>query len=87
MDWANERYVRVYTRETDDDLMLALANKPMVITVKVWEMEGRDGPMSGNWICAVSPKSKAVHVTDAPVPARGDSRKPADDLDDDEIPF
>lgn len=85
---AGGKLSRKAQRPSDDDLMLALANKPMVISVKVWEMEGRDGPMSGNWICAVSPKTKAVNVTDAPLPKRGETKKPFDDgLDDDEIPF
>lgn len=87
---AGGKLARKANRPTDDDLMLALANKPMVITVKVWEMEGRDGPMSGNWICACAPKTKGVNITDAAVPVsakRGETKRPADDLDADEIPF
>ena len=86
---AGGKLSRKAARPEDDDLMLALANKPMVITVKVWEMEGRDGKsMSGNWVCAVSPKTKGVNVTDAPVPAKRETKKPFDDgFDDDEIPF
>lgn len=90
---AGGKLARKASRPGDDDLMLALANKPMVITVKVWEMETNTGSMSGNWICAVSPKTKPVNVTDAAVPAsggakRGESKRGFDDdLDSDEIPF
>ena len=33
-------------------LAMALPNKPMLIKLDVWEMDGK----SGNWICAVAPK-------------------------------
>ena len=78
-------------RPTDDDLALALTNKPMVIKCMVWEMKSSDGTMnSGNWIAAVSPKSKGVSMTEAKSPTKNVA--PAnkggfgDDLDDD-IPF
>jgi hypothetical protein len=57
-----------------------LMNKFMVTKLKLWEMEGSNGEkMSGNWICAVSPKSKGVDESPAPAPSAA--------VDDDEIPF
>jgi len=36
---------------SDDELLIALANKEMVIAVELWEMKGSDGQMmSGNWV-------------------------------------
>lgn len=72
---------------TNDELLVALANKPMAITVKVWSMTGNDGStMEGNWVCAVAPKGKELVVKDAPKkPASGGGAN-YDDLDDD-IPF
>jgi hypothetical protein len=76
-------------RPSDDDLALALTNRPMIIKCMVWEMKGSDGTMnSGNWIAAVSPKAKGVDVKAAKEPARkAEPAKSAfDDLDDD-VPF
>jgi len=76
-------------RPTDDDLALALTNKPMVIKCMVWEMKGTDGTMnSGNWIAAVAPRTKGIDVKAAKEPARkAEPAKSAfDDLDDD-VPF
>lgn len=88
---AGGKLAKLSRRPSDDDLMLALTSKPMVIKCMVWEMEGRDGQVnSGNWIAAVFPKSKGVDVPEAE--SRPAARKPAprtsarDDLDDD-IPF
>ena len=40
---------------TEMDLMSNLCNKPMVIKLDVWEMEGSDGEKgTGNWVQAVS---------------------------------
>lgn len=51
---------------TDDQLLIALANKEMAITVKVWSMKASDGStMEGNWICAVAPKGKELKVPEA----------------------
>ena len=84
------KLARKAARPNDDDLALALTNKPMVIKCMVWEMEGSDGTMnSGNWIAAVSPKSKGVDVKAAKAPAPKPSSPASsfgDDLDDD-IPF
>lgn len=45
---------------SDEQLQSALMQKMMVIKVKVWEMQGDNGLMQGNWIAAVSPKTKAI---------------------------
>lgn len=78
-------------RPNDNDLTACLCNKPMIIKVMLWEMPDRDDPsrtISGNWIAAVSPKTKGVDVKmakprSAPNPA---SPPPAEDISDD-IPF
>ncbi len=70
---------------TSDQLMIALVGKPMVITVKVWEMDTADGKKQGNWVAAVNPKSKELKIGKAPdAPASNGSFKK--DLGD-EIPF
>lgn len=46
---------------TDADLAVHLVNKPMLIKVQVWEMEGDDGQMrSGNWVQAVESGKQAA---------------------------
>jgi hypothetical protein len=77
---------------TDDDMSLALCNKPMIITIRVWEIEDRSTgqTISGNWVSAVAPKSKGIDVkaTEAKPKAQsqsgGSSRR---DMDGDDIPF
>ena len=44
----------------DNSMAKALLNKPMLIKVMTWELNGR----SGNWIASVSPRNKA---TSAPI--------------------
>lgn len=45
------------SQPTDQSLQVLL-NKPMVIKVQVWEMLNGEGvTKTGNWVCAVSPKS------------------------------
>jgi len=68
-------------RPTDDDLALALTNRPMIIKCMVWEM----GDNSGNWIAAVSPKSKGVSMAETKAPAK--KAAPVSDVDDDDVPF
>lgn len=72
---------------SDDELLIALANKEMVLSVELWEMKGSDGQMmSGNWVRDVHPlKGTALKIGEAK-PPKGESKKPYDDLDDD-IPF
>lgn len=70
----------------DNELMMALMNKPMVLKIKVWEMDGK----KGNWVAAVSPAKKKA-ATPAPEPqkpatAASTEENPFDDLDSD-IPF
>lgn len=65
-----------------DDLLLALADKQMVLGIELWEMKGSDGsPMSGNWVRDVYP----CEGTDLKVP-EPEKAKGAPEIDDD-IPF
>lgn len=70
-------------RPNDDDLSLALTNRPMIIKCMVWEM----GDNKGNWIAAVSPKSKGVDVKAAKPVAATKKPAPIADVDDPDIPF
>jgi hypothetical protein len=47
-------------KPTTDDLVMALTNKPMVITLGVWE--SNTGGSGGNWVMAVAPKTKELKV-------------------------
>lgn len=81
---AGGELMRVAGRPSDEDLQRALSNKMMVAKLKVWEMTGSQGDkMAGNWICAVSPKSKGV---DEAVKSQHQSQSVSQDLGDD-IPF
>jgi hypothetical protein len=85
---AGGKLARKGTEPSDDELMLALANKPMVITVKTWEMDTKDGKKEGNWVAAVSPKTKELKLGKvaekaAPAMAGGGYK----DDDDSAIPF
>jgi hypothetical protein len=72
------------TEPSDDELLIALANKEVVIAVELWEMEGRDGPMSGNWVRDVYPlEGTALVIGEAKSPA---APKGGGEIDDD-IPF
>jgi len=62
----------------DNDLMLALMNKPMVLKLRIWEMNDK----SGNWVAAVSAHKKAATPTATPKPDPRPEPPPAD-LDDD----
>lgn len=86
---AGGKLARKGTEPSDDELMLALANKPMVITVKTWEMDTNDGKKEGNWVAAISPKTKELKLGKAVEPKRelvgaGGGYKDDDDLG---IPF
>lgn len=67
---------------TDQALTAALTNKPMVICVKVWDMNGN----KGNWVCAVSARKQgdapAAPVAPAPAPAPATAQ-----TFDDDVPF
>lgn len=78
---AGGKLSKVPRRPSDDDLALALTNRPMIIKCMVWEM----GDNSGNWIAAVSPKAKGVSVADAKPMAKKPA--PVPDVDDDDVPF
>ena len=71
---AGGKLVKLDGMPNDDDLTANLANKPMVIKVKIWSMPDRDQPgevISGKWICAVAPKTAGVDVKAAkPVTAK-----------------
>lgn len=76
-------------RPSDDDLALALTNKPMVITLMTWD--SNTGGAGGNWVAAVAPKNKPLKIGEKTAPKAkagsaggGYSR---DAVMDDEIPF
>ena len=81
-------------KPSGDELALALCNKPMIITLRVWEMQDREtgNPIFGNWVSAVAPKSKGVDVKAAaaqkpkPQSQGGGGSRNNDDMGDD-IPF
>ena len=64
---------------TDRDLVSALSKAIMGIKIMKWEIDGKEG----NWISAVSAKAKAA-AKNIELPKDPD---PADDVDDDDIPF
>lgn len=83
---AGGRLAKKGTEPTDDELTLALVNKPMVITVKVWEM----GDGVGNWVAAVHPRTKELKIgeTAPPKPSASNSTSGGLGADmDDDIPF
>ncbi len=60
-------------KPSTDDLIMALQDKPMVITLGVWE--SNTGGNGGNWVMAVAPKTKELKIGTAkagkPRPAAG----------------
>lgn len=77
-------------KPSNDDLAMALMDKPMVITLGVWE-SNQPGGSGGNWVMAVAPKNKELKIGDK-VPAK--AKNPASNGggysrqdDTDEIPF
>lgn len=75
-------------KPSSDDLAMALMDKPMVITLGLWEMAGN----SGNWVMAVAPKNKELKIGEKTAPKAGGNRSSGSsggsraELDD-EIPF
>lgn len=68
---------------TDDSMARCITNKPMVLKLKVWEMEIQGEKKTGNWIAAVSPRN-----ADAKKAAPAAAPAPADEEEgDDDIPF
>lgn len=86
---AGGKLSKVPRRPSDDDLALALTNRPMIIKCMVWEMKGTDGTMnSGNWISMVAPKSKGIDVKAEKALSKVDkSVSRNDDIDDQDVPF
>lgn len=79
---------------TNDSLMLHLCNKPMIVTLMTYSITDGRGTATGNWVCAVAPKTKGIDIKAVkPTTARRQDDgfgsaargKPAD-LDD-SIPF
>jgi len=63
---AKGKLVELGREPTDEDLETALVNRPMLLKLGVWEM---DGGKSGNWVKAVSPKETAPSK---PAPPKND---------------
>ena len=95
---AGGKLARSNTAPDDADLSIALCDKPMAITLRVWEQTERNDPnrkISGNWVCAVSPKSKGVDIKEDTSPKAASSntdQRPSgarmtNTHMDDEIPF
>ncbi len=77
-------------KPSNDDLAMALMDKPMVITLGLWDMAGN----TGNWVMAVAPKNKELKIGDkAPAKAGGNRSSGSSgggysrQDDDSEIPF
>jgi hypothetical protein len=80
--------MKLQRKPSDEDFAMHLTNKPMVIRLGLWDLDGKQG----NWVQAVSPASKPVSVDASKVTkaapkavdrvANGTSR-----YDDSEIPF
>lgn len=63
----------------NNETLLNLMQKPMLIKVMVWDMNDK----KGNWVAAVSPRS-----TEEPAPVQAPKAKPVDDdAFDPDIPF
>ena len=68
---------------SDVDLLKALANKPLLCKVGVWDMDGK----TGNWIMAVQSAAGSKPAASKP-PAAAKKQEPvATDAEDDVIPF
>jgi len=76
---------------TSDMLAMHLRDKPMVIKCMVWSMKGNAGEMmEGNWVSAVSPSDKPLHVGEATAKAKPQNEGGSGHggkLDDSDIPF
>lgn len=68
-----------------DDMLLqqSITNKPMVLDLEVWEINGK----TGNWVSKVSPRA-ANTATAAPAPQQAPKPAPAmPTTNDDDVPF
>lgn len=75
---------------TDDSMARSITNKPMVLKLKVWEMEIQGEKKSGNWIAAVSPRNagaKKAEEAGAKQPAPQAQQPSIEEEGDEEIPF
>ena len=76
-------------KPTNDSMSACLTNKPMIVKVMVWSMKnaqtGED--MSGNWVGAVSPRSKGTVSAAAPAAAPKPKAAPVEAAAADDIPF
>lgn len=80
--------MKLQRKPSDEDFAMHLTNKPMVIRLGLWELDGKQG----NWVQAVSPASKPVSVdaskvTKAAPKEQKSSVSGSSRYDDDEIPF
>jgi len=80
--------MKLQRKPTDEDFAMHLTNKPMVIRLGLWDLDGKQG----NWVQAISPASKPVSVDKSKVTAvaqftasKGSGSARYDDVD--EIPF
>lgn len=87
---AGGKLAKVNKKPEADEILLALANKPMVIRLGLWEQDDRENPgkkISGNWVQAVAPKNTELYLPTAKAePAKPQPKAQSFDLDD-EIPF
>lgn len=65
--------------EPSDESLATIINRPMVLQMGVWEMDGK----SGNWVQAVAARKGAT----TPPPPTPPTPPPAADVDDEDIPF
>lgn len=82
------RLMKLQRKPIDEDFAMHLTNKPMVIRLGLWDLDGKQG----NWVQAVSPASKPVSVdaskvTKAAPKDQKSSGGGTSRYDDDEIPF
>lgn len=66
--------------EPSDESLMTILNRPMVLQLGVWDMDGK----KGNWVQAVSKRKGAAP---APAPVTPTPTTPAANFDDDDIPF
>jgi hypothetical protein len=80
--------MKLQRKPSDEDFAMHLTNKPMVIRLGLWDLDGKQG----NWVQAVSPASKPVSVdaskvTKAAPKDQKSSVGGSSRYDDSEIPF
>lgn len=87
---AGGKLTAVQRTPVDDDLALALSNRPMTIRLGQWSIKADDGSdLTGNWVQAVGAKNAELKVGSPPVIAKPAASPVAAraQVDDDEIPF